>query len=583
MRARRCARHDMNRSAGTLRRHDFHLLILLQEATRGAPRDLRSRAFSKHGALAYRSAPNRRDDLSREHPVHIRLHIGMRMKPMPVTSISAALARGALNAAPDPMLIVDRDGIVRFANRKVAELFGNFPEWFVGKSLDQLTPQQLRPQTSQTEETSGKGHRTDLDGSTQSPAPGRTSPRAWCCSSVGDRDEHRMIVIRDGTAQKQAESDLLHARMAGERANAVMGELLASASHDLRQPVQTLALLNGILRRTVTDPQALGALGQQERAIAVMSRLLNSLLDISKLESGGVKPQLSDFAVGALFDGLRRDFAQAAQSKRIVLQIDECDHWVRSDPSLVEQVLGNLLANAIKYTPAGLVRVTCRCERAQVRIEVLDTGIGIPASELQSIYDEFYQVGVETDRPRDGFGLGLSIVRRLVALLDLQLEVCSEVGSGSAFTLVVPCGDSQVGTPRVPAQPRVAPAPPNHAPFVLLVEDDAAVREATGMLLKAEGYRVRAASSIGEALRSAGEIPDLDLLVTDYHLCNGKKGTEVIDVLRGIRGATFRAVIMTGDTSSAIRQLPPDPYLRVTHKPVKADELLRVLSELLSE
>ena len=196
----------------------------------------------------------------------------------------------------------------------------------------------------------------------------------------------------------------------------------------------------------VAEPAAAAAVGQQEQAIQAMSRLLNALLDISKLESGAVKPEPADFTVASLFGGLRRDFASAATSKGLTLKVDECVACVHSDPSLVEQILRNLVSNAIKYTREGCVRLRCLREQARVRIEVRDTGIGIPADQIGYIYDEFYQVGVATNASRDGYGLGLCIVQRLVRLLDLRLEVRSEVGKGSAFSLVLP----PAGGPTIP-------------------------------------------------------------------------------------------------------------------------------------
>ena len=166
---------------------------------------------------------------------------------------------------------------------------------------------------------------------------------------------------------------------------------------------------------------------------------------------------------------------------------------------------------------------------------MLDTGVGIPADQLHYIFDEFYQVGVATNSSRDGYGLGLSIVQRLVSLLGLRLEVSSEVGKGSRFALNLPCGAAST---RRSASPLHPPAPPQtKVPRVLLVEDDPAVRDATRMLLKVEGYRVLTASCLAEAQALAREYPQLDLLVTDYHLSNSETGTQVIASLRASLGA----------------------------------------------
>jgi signal transduction histidine kinase len=227
----------------------------------------------------------------------------------------------------------------------------------------------------------------------------------------------------------QDEEAVRAARDLANRANQAKSRFLATASHDLRQPLQTLSLLNGTLRRGSMDATSREALAHQEQAISGMSRLLNALLDISKLESGAIKPDPTDFTVSTLFEDLRREFADLANNKGLTLEVAPCEDCVYSDPSLVGQILRNLISNAIKYTRKGWVALRCLHDQPTcVRIEVLDTGIGIPAEALSHIYDEFYQVGVPANATREGYGLGLSIVQRLVALLGAKLDVESEVG-----------------------------------------------------------------------------------------------------------------------------------------------------------
>jgi CheY-like chemotaxis protein len=212
---------------------------------------------------------------------------------------------------------------------------------------------------------------------------------------------------------------------------------------------------------------------------------------------------------------------------------------------------------------------------------VLDTGIGIPADQLQYIYDEFFQVGVPTNSSRNGYGLGLSIVQRLVRLLELKLEVSSEVSQGSVFSLQLPQG--RVSVADVGARPAPEPvAPQASLPQILLVEDDPAVRNATRMLLKVEGYRVLTASTLAEACSVASAHPQLDLLITDYHLSNGETGTQVIATLRERLGKSLKAVLITGDTSSAVKELQHDERLRLASKPIHAEELLSLLKNLLA-
>jgi CheY-like chemotaxis protein len=215
-----------------------------------------------------------------------------------------------------------------------------------------------------------------------------------------------------------------------------------------------------------------------------------------------------------------------------------------------------------------------------VRIEVLDTGIGIPGDQLRYIFDEFYQVGVPTNSSRAGYGLGLSIVQRLVSLLDGKLDVLSQVGKGSQFGLTLPAGHGTVR--RAPRAAEPALRVPRAEVRVLLVEDDASVREATRMLLKSDGYHVTAVNSLAEALAHTAKDPRLDLLVTDYHLRDGETGMQVIAALRQALKVPLRAILITGDTSAAVHELRMDPHLRLASKPIKAEELLGMLAALLN-
>jgi CheY-like chemotaxis protein len=227
--------------------------------------------------------------------------------------------------------------------------------------------------------------------------------------------------------------------------------------------------------------------------------------------------------------------------------------------------------------------ISLRCVSSSdstLQLEVKDTGIGIPAAHIQYIYDEFYQVGVPTNSSRDGYGLGLSIVQRLVKLLNLKLEVHSTVGQGTVFSLTVPAGREHLNRGGASSASRGIEQPIG-APRVLLVEDDKSVRDATRMLLSVEGYRVTAVATLREALEHATRNA-IDLLVTDYHLAEGETGTAVISALRESLGTDLKAVLITGDTSAAVKELPRDPLMRIASKPIKADELLTLIRALLA-
>jgi PAS domain S-box-containing protein len=509
-------------------------------------------------------------------------------------SLSSELARDVLDAAPDALIIIDAAGTIRFANAQVSSLFGYGHDAIVGLAVEQLMPERFRNRHIAHRREYSEALRSRamgeglalfgrrLDGSEFpveiSLSPIRATGEVLVAAAIRDVSDRERVEKELRAAREIADE----ARDGADRANQAKSRFLATASHDLRQPLQTLALLNGILRRVVHEPSALEALAQQEQAIGAMTRLLSALLDISKLESGAIKPELVDFRIGTLFEGLRREFSSIAASKSLELQVSSCEESVHSDPALVEQIMKNLVSNAIKYTPPG-GRVLLRAAREldAVRVDVVDTGIGIAADQIDYIYDEFYQVGVPANSSREGYGLGLSIVQRLVRLLDLRLEVSSQVGKGSMFSLLLRRGRSQRAS--APSQAAVATRDsPAGRPRVLLVEDDPGVRDATRMLLSVEGYRVSAVASRAEALRSAREQGAPDLLITDYHLRDGELGTEVIAALRESLCAEVRAVLVTGDTSTVVKHLPHDPRLRIASKPIDAEQLLAVLKELLS-
>lgn len=500
--------------------------------------------------------------------------------------LSADLMCNAFDSAPYAMVIIDAGDTILFANDRVSSLFGYEVNEITGQPVEILLAQRHRDldimhSRNHAENVPIRPMGIDLDLFAVR-KDGTEFPIEISLSAMGGKGALlAAAAIRDVTDRRAIELQLVDAREAADRANQTKSRFLATASHDLRQPLQTLALLNGALRRMVKDPEPAKALVQQEHAIGAMSRLLNALLDISKLESGAIKPEVSDFTVAEIFAELRNEFATLAEEKGLQLNVEPCADCVQSDPSLVEQVLRNLMSNAIKYTRHGFVQLRCLHDQAFVRLEVLDTGIGIPDAALTRIYDEFYQVGVPTNTAREGYGLGLNIVHRIVDLLGHKLEIRSELGKGSTFSLQLPRGRQAYADNRRSQRSAISAGRPTALPHILLVEDDPGVRTATCLLLALEGYRVSMAGSIAEALRQAAEHPDIELLVTDYHLTNQETGAQVISAMRGQLAADLRTILMTGDTSSAVRNLQHDERLRITNKPIDADELLTIVRDLL--
>jgi PAS domain S-box-containing protein len=501
--------------------------------------------------------------------------------------LSSALVRSVLDSLPDAMVIIDSSGNILFANHQVAALFGYASSEIVGGPVEVLLPERFRQRhvghrkgyTSNVRvRPMGAGlelYATRKDG-TEFPVEISLSP------ITQGSDMLVAAAIRDVSERKRVQQALEDARRDAERANIAKSRFLATASHDLRQPLQALGLLNGALRRMVTDADCRDVLEQQDQAVDAMSRLLNALLDISKLESGAIKLELTDFEVAAPFEEMRREFGSVAASKGLSFSVDTPHECVHSDPALVGQLLRNLLSNAIKYTPEGRVELHCTRRGDVIDIEVRDSGVGIPADQLPLIFDEFYQVGVNPNSSRDGYGLGLSIVQRIARLLGIAINVESQPGKGSVFSFRLPAARALESSIPVTAPSFQQMLTQGGGAEILLVEDEPGVRNAMRMLLKLEGYRVTVASSHEEALAQLRDRKDFDLVVTDYHLDGGRTGTEVITAARAALGGSVKAILVTGDTSSAVREIQGDAGLRITSKPINSDELLALVRDLLA-
>lgn len=506
-------------------------------------------------------------------------------------TLDTQLLADLVEFAPDAMLIVDAAGKVLYANQRVTDLFGCQREEIVNRSVDLLLPERFRARHaghrrhfSEDRRTRPMGAGLDLLGrrwdGTEFPVEISLSPL---------RDGLAAAAIRDVTDRKRVENELIkareladRAREEADRANQSKSRFLATASHDLRQPLQALSMLHGTLRRMDATPASHEALSQQGLAIDAMKRLLNALLDISKLESGAVKPQPCVFPLKKLFDQLRTEFNAAAEVKGLALEVEDTAIFTRTDPALVEQLLRNLLSNAIKYTRSGRVELRARATPTGVHVEVRDTGIGIPEDQLTFIFDEFFQVGVGRNSTREGYGLGLAIVQRIARLLGLHVDVKSQPGKGSTFSLELPQTSENVANCR----PEMADSDPQASKTVpsgkiLVTEDEPAVLRATRLLLELEGYQVIATANREEALDRAREHPNIDLVVSDYHLKEDQTGLDVIIAVREVLGRNIPAILVTGDTSSAIRKLPRDVGLRLASKPIDADELLVLIHDLL--
>jgi signal transduction histidine kinase len=365
-----------------------------------------------------------------------------------------------------------------------------------------------------------------------------------------------------------------------ELANHAKTRFLAAASHDLRQPLHALGLLVGQLDAHANRTQRRRMIEQIGRAVAAMNELFNALLDVSKLDAGGVTPKVTAFAVDPLLRKIETMFATLASDKSLRLRVLRSASWARSDPILLERILLNLVSNAVRYTARGGVLVACRRRGNALRIEVWDSGIGIPEDQRQCIFNEFYQVASEQG-DGGGLGLGLSIVERLCRLLDHPLDLASIPGKGSRFAVTVPQAPAQVDRLEA-ADPVEAAIRPLAGKFVLLIDDDRLVLEGMSGLLRSWGCRVSPWTSAGASLAAVLALHEKpDLVICDHHLGQGDTGIAVIKRVRDIFHAPIPAILITGDVSRERKLESEASGCGFLQKPVAPAALRAMLHALL--
>ena len=491
---------------------------------------------------------------------------------------SEAYFRTMLETAPDAMIIVDERGRIAIVNRQAEDMFGYSRAELLGHEVEMLLPENVRQQHQghrgrygEKPELRPMGPGLDLFGRRKD---GSKFPVEISLSPV--KTSSGMFVpsvIRDVTQRRRMEQEIIAARQAAERAQKANTAFLAAASHDLRQPVQALSLLNGALRRTVKDERAREMIDHQEHSLTAMTNLLNSLLDISRLDAGVVTPDFEEFPMQRVIDRLSAEFGRQASHKGLEFSSEPCAVMVRSDPNLLSEIIQNLVSNAIRYTDKGSVKMVCDCAGEMCRLEVVDTGIGIEEDQLEAIFKEFHQTKTPGSST-EGFGLGLAIVRRLSDLLEHDIGVESQPGKGSTFRVLVPI----VAAAQHPhGEDHVVEATEQSAGVgtIILIEDDVNVANAWGMLLEAEGYRVATAKSATEAnaiLDHLDTVPSL--LISDFHLLDGSTGVEAVQGIRKFYGVNIPAFIVSGDTSKVVKDARPVDNCTLMSKPVNTSRLL---------
>ncbi len=398
------------------------------------------------------------------------------------------------------------------------------------------------------------------------------------------RVEGVVVTFTDITERKRVAGALEEAKQAADTANRAKSRFLAVASHDLRQPLQALSLLQGLLAKLVETDRAKALVSRLDETLAAMAGMLNTLLDINQIEAGTLQVEKTVFPVNDILERLKAEFSHQAKAQGLELIKVRSTLWVDSDPRLLEQMIRNMLGNALKYTRQGKVLLGCRRFRDTIRIEIWDSGMGIPESQLGAIFDEYHQIDNAARERSRGLGLGLSIVKRLGDVLGHAVGVRSRPGRGSVFSIEVSRpekGATRQVDGRLPLT--TSRSPTHRQGSILVVDDDPDIRELLQQLLEAEGHTVVAAVDGLEAMKLlTHRVVQPDIVLSDFNLPGGMNGLELATQARGALHRQVAVAILTGDISSGtLRDIAQQSCVHLS-KPVKLHELTRLVQTFLA-
>jgi PAS domain S-box-containing protein len=382
--------------------------------------------------------------------------------------------------------------------------------------------------------------------------------------------------------REKAERELVIAAEAAADANRSKDKYLAAASHDLLQPLNAARLTISALQDSALPAEEARMVHQVHRALEGAEDLLADLLDISKLDQKAMVPDLALTDIAALAKGLGQEFESVAANAGIGLRVRTIPALAKTDQRMLTRILRNLLSNAFRYTRSGRVLLALRARHDSLRIEVWDTGVGIEESKLQDIFTEFHQLLPQGTGGRQGAGLGLAIVDRMVSVLGYQMDVVSRPGRGSRFSLQLPIERHTVASKI--EQPLAAALPGFAGTRVLVIDNEPAVLESMKLLLERWGCLVITCPDEHQALEYLQQAEDLPAaMLADYHLDDEKTGWQAIEAVRRLLGKRLPAALVTADCSYELRKQMRVHHLPILNKPVKPNRLRALLTSLLSE
>jgi PAS domain S-box-containing protein len=386
---------------------------------------------------------------------------------------------------------------------------------------------------------------------------------------------------REIDERSQVELRLREAKSEAERANLSKTKFLAAVSHDLLQPLNAARLFTSALLEQRSQTCNLALVRNVSNSLEDVENLLGTLVDISKLDAGVIKPDIAPFALGELIDNLAVEFRQIAASEGLQLDFVPSSALVRSDLQLLARILRNLLSNAIRYTPSGRILLGCRRQRQSLWIEVHDTGIGIAGDKLGEVFQEFKRGEVVREKQDRGLGLGLAIVEKIARMLGHRIRVASELGKGSLFAVEVPLAR------RVPRQKPERDEPQAvlerlQGARVWVLDNDAAICAGMRTLLEGWGCQVTTALSEEDLARQVNNFhAEADLLIADYHLDDGCNGVDAVATINARRSAPLPALMITANYSNELKQQMRELGHTLMHKPVRPMKLKTAMSHLL--
>lgn len=386
------------------------------------------------------------------------------------------------------------------------------------------------------------------------------------------------------TRLERTNEQLTSARDGAERANRFKTGFFTAVSHDLLQPLHAARLSLSALAEMREDQQHRRLIGQVDHALSTVEELLRTILDISKLESGALRPSFQPVEVLDLFRSVLVDIEPIARAKGLTVSMRSRDVVATSDPLMLRRILQNFLANAVQYTEKGRVLLAGRKRGSQLRIDVWDTGPGIAPSEQTKIFEEFHRGAAGLRSHARGFGVGLAIIARMGETLGHRIELCSETGRGTRFSVYVPLAEGGISgrQARAAARPPASRAYGLEATKVMVIDNDGVVRDAMRALLDRWGCEARIFSGLADIEAVLALEPEYrpDIILADYHLDAGDSGLTAVATLRDAKDAQIQAIVITADHSREVAEAVAASGCELLRKPVKPAELRALITHL---